>query len=335
VVKRALAALVVFAACGDEPAATLPYQTLSQYGFFQGDGHTQQPAAGVVPFTVNASLFADYTDKHRFLALPEGGKIEYSADGTWVLPAGSFVIKTFAVGPRLIETRVFIKQEAGWLPTTYLWNDAQTEATLHLVGARVPVTVRDAAGQEIALEYRVPNQNQCFGCHGARGKTDLLGVRTRQLNRDFDYGGGPENQIDHLAGLGLFSTAPPAQRSRLPDPYGEGELDARARAWLEANCAHCHSPEGAAGSTNLFLDVFVTNPIDLGVCRVPVAAGPGAGGRRYDIVPGKPEESIMTFRIASTDPAIKMPEMPVTLVDQQGVELVSAWIAAMEPLDCN
>jgi hypothetical protein len=68
---------------------------------------------------------------------------------------------------------------------------------------------------------------------------------------------------------------------------------------------------------------------------VPVAAGPGAGGRRYDIVPGKPEESIMTFRIASTDTAIKMPEMPVTLVDLQGVELISAWIAAMEPLDCN
>jgi uncharacterized repeat protein (TIGR03806 family) len=336
-VRRALACVALLAgACGDDGGAGAPpYEKLSQYGFFQGDVRTQRPAAGVVPFTVNASLFADYTDKHRFLALPAGGKIDYSADGTWALPTGSFVIKSFAVGARLIETRVFIKEESGWLPTTYLWNDAQTEATLHLVGARVPVTVRDAAGQEIALEYRVPNQNQCFGCHGARGKTELLGLRTRQMNRDLDYGAGPENQIDHLVTLDLFSGAIPAQRSRLPDPYGGGELDARARAWLEANCAHCHGPEGAAGSTNLFLDIGVTNPIDFGVCRLPVAAGPGSGGRRFDIVPGKPEESIMTFRIASTDPGIKMPEMPVTLVDQQGVELISAWIAAMQPVGCS
>jgi uncharacterized repeat protein (TIGR03806 family) len=334
-VKRALIVLALVACGGDEGTATLPHARLSDYGFFTGDGHTQEPVAGVIPFAVNASLFADFTDKHRFLALPEGGKITYSADGNWGFPTGSFIIKTFAVGARLIETRVLIKEATGWLPTTYLWNDEQTEATLLLTGGRVPVTVRDEGGAEHAIEYRVPNQNQCFGCHGTRGTTDVLGLRTRQMNRDHDYGAGAENQIDHLASLGLFDGSLPATRSRLPDPYAAGDVEPRARAWLEANCAHCHNPSGAAGSTNLFLNVNVPYGIDLGVCRLPNAAGTGSGGRRFDIVPGHPEESIMTFRIASTDPSIKMPEMPIQLVDQRGVDLITEWIAGLTPTGCN
>jgi uncharacterized repeat protein (TIGR03806 family) len=331
----ALAALGV--ACGGEPAAEPPYERLSQYGFFAGNGSTQEPVAGVIPFTVNASLFADFADKHRFIVLPPGEKITYSADGNWRFPPGAMIIKTFAYGARVIETRVLIRRGADWLPTVYLWDAAQTDATLALVGARVPVVARAPDGTEHEIEYRVPNQNQCFGCHGPPGSADVLGLRTRQVNRDHDYGQGPENQIDHLERLGLFAgpLPPREERARLPDPYLPGEIEPRARAWLEANCAHCHSPDGAAASTNLWLNVDVTRAIDLGVCRLPNAAGAGTGGRRFDIVPGLPDESIMIYRIESTDPDIKMPEMPIQLVDPDGVALISAWIAAMTPVGCG
>lgn len=330
-VRRALVLALVAAACGgDDGDKSLPYAQLSDYGFFTGNGSKQEPVAGVVPFEVNSSLFADFAGKHRFIALPKDGKIDYSADGNWGFPTGTFIIKTFSYGAKLIETRVLIKQQDGWLPTTYLWNDAQTEATLMLVGARVPVVAVDGAGGNHAIDYRVPNQNQCFGCHGSRGQTDVLGLRTRQMNRDHDYGSGPVNQIDHLASLGLFSSAPPDTRAKLADPYAAGDVEPRARAWLEANCAHCHNPDGAAGSTNLFLNVNVTTPIDLGVCRLPNAAGNGTGGNRFDVVPGQPDASIMAFRIASEDPSIKMPEMPIQLVDKAGVDLVRAWIASLQ-----
>lgn len=345
----ALSLSLSLVACGDDDdggtpgtpdaavAATLPYDTLAEYGFFEGTGATQQPVAGVIPFSVNAPLFADFTDKHRFMKLPAGGKITYSADGTWQFPTGTFIIKSFGVGDELIETRVMIKQDTGWLPTTYLWNAQQTEATLLLIGARVPVTVKNEAGEDVAIEYRVPNQNQCYGCHGTPGRTDMLGLRTRQMNRDEDYGQATENQLTHLAALGAFSAAlpPSTEWAALPDPYAAGgDLDRKARAWLEANCAHCHSPTGAAASTHLWLNVDVTKPLDYGVCRIPNAAGAGAGGRHFDIVPGKPEDSVMTFRIASTEPGIKMPEMPIQLVDQRGVELITAWIAAMPATPC-
>jgi uncharacterized repeat protein (TIGR03806 family) len=338
-----LVAAVALAACSSDggseapDAAALPYAQLSTYGFFKGTGATQEPNAGVVPYTVNASLFADFADKHRFIVLPRGGKIGYQADEKWVFPVGTMIIKSFGYGGRLVETRVLIRQDDGWLPTTYLWNDAQTEATLLLTGAIAPVTYTDEAGHAASLDYRVPNQNQCFGCHGQRGATNVLGLRTRQLNRGFDYGAGAENQIDHMAGLAMFDQTPPAagQRAALADPYGTAAVEPRARAWLEANCSHCHQPGGAAGSTNLYLLSTITTPIDLGVCRPPNAAGQGAGGRSFDVVAGHPEQSIMTFRIASTVPGIKMPEMPIQLVDQRGLDLISAWISGMAPMPCG
>ena len=70
------------------------------------------------------------------------------------------------------------------------------------------------------------------------------------------------------------------------------------------------------------------------MCRIPNAAGPGAGGRPVDIMPGHPEQSVMPFRIASTVPGIKMPEIPIQLVDQRGLDLITAWIAAM-PGSCT
>jgi uncharacterized repeat protein (TIGR03806 family) len=341
------AILVAAAACGsdgggeetpDGGSGAPPYALLSQYGFFKGDGHTQEPVAGVVPFEVNSPLFADFAAKHRFIVLPPGGKITYNAGQAWTFPEGTFIVKTFYYADRLIETRVLIKQASGWLPTTYLWNDAQTEAMLQLIGSRVRVTVVDDLGASSSLEYRDPNQNQCYGCHGSPSATNVLGLKTRQLNRTFDYGSGPENQIDHMIGLGMFDGAVggPETRSALDDPYGTGgTVETRARAWLDANCAHCHNPAGAAGSTNLYLNVGTTNPLDFGVCRTPNAAGAGAGGRRFVIVPGKPDESIMTFRIASTEPGIKMPEMPIQLVDHRGVDLITAWIASLPATPCN
>ena len=66
-----------------------------------------------------------------------------------------------------------------------------------------------------------------------------------------------------------------------------------------------------------------------------LAAGAGTGGFSHDIVPGYPDQSIMLFRMRSTDPEIKMPELPNLLPDARGAEVVSAWIAAMQPPGCD
>jgi uncharacterized repeat protein (TIGR03806 family) len=159
-----------------------------------------------------------------------------------------------------------------------------------------------------------------------------IGPKARHLNRDFAYREGTENQLIHWSRRGVLSGAPsPAEAPRLAvwdDPHS-GTLDARARAWLEINCAHCHNPEGPARNSGLDLMAAQRHPTAFGVLKPPVAAGIGSGGLAYDIVPGQPGQSILAYRIASTHPGVMMPELGKRLVHEEGVALIRQWIAAM------
>ena len=107
-------------------------------------------------------------------------------------------------------------------------------------------------------------------------------------------------------------------------------LDARARAYLDINCGHCHSPKGPGNTSGLWLDAATREPLRLGRCKLPIAAGKGTGDRRHDIVPGQPDASILTYRMVSEDPSAMMPELGRSVVHDEGVQLVRDWIAAMQ-----
>ncbi len=342
-------ALLATAGCSSPKGSSQPPEypvALSEWNLFEGNGASQTPRPGVIPYDVIATLFADQAMKRRFLVVASSGTIAYQAEAPWDFPVGSIVVKTFSfpvdyrnlsLGEKLLETRLLVREADGWSVHTYVWNAEQTEAFRRVAGARVPVQWIDANGVAHSLEYRVPNTNQCLGCHGEAGSTHLLGPRTRQMNRDYDYGAGPVNQIDHLATLGLLDQTPPTivDRQTLVDPFGAAPVDQRARSYLDANCAHCHNPEASlATSSGLYLGIETVDPAALGICKSPVAAGGGTGGFDYDILPGDPAQSIMVYRMASVDPEIKMPEMPSQLSDADGVAVISAWIAAMTPPGC-
>jgi uncharacterized repeat protein (TIGR03806 family) len=331
--------------CGDNQPGekTIPYDTLAEYGFFEGDGHTQAPLPGVVPYDVIAPLYSDETLKHRFVVLPPGATIGYDNEGPWQYPVGTILIKTFAypidardpsLGERLLETRLLIHEPGGWTAHTYQWNEAQTEARRKVAGDHVPVSWIDETGATRELDYRLPNTNQCQNCHGETGNIHPLGPRTRQLNHDFDYGAGvgAKNQIDRWQELGMFAAAPPAAAERpaltaYTDP--QQPIEARARAYLEANCAHCHNEGAPAESSGLRLAIEETDAVDLGVCRKPFSSGNVPDQYQFDVVPGHPELSLLVYRMASTDPEIKMPELPTVTSDARGVAIVTDWIAAM------
>jgi uncharacterized repeat protein (TIGR03806 family) len=318
-----------------------PFQKLSQYGLFTGDPAAQQPAPGVIPYDLNSALFSDYAEKFRFIKLPAGSNATYEPDGVFEFPVGTIIAKTFAYphdardpskGRRLIETRILKHDPDGWVGLPYVWNEAQSEATLDVAGDTVNVSWVHADGEPRSNNYIIPNSNQCKGCHKA-GETMLpIGPKARHLNRDFDYDSGKDNQLAHWTRLGVLSGAPdPNEAPRLPvweDPKS-GTLDARARAWLEINCAHCHNPEGPARNSGLDLLAAQRNPTSFGVNKPPVAAGIGSGGLAYDIVPGQPDQSILAYRIASTHPGVMMPELGKRLVHKEGVALVREWIATM------
>jgi uncharacterized repeat protein (TIGR03806 family) len=316
--------------------------TLSDYRLFTGNGATQDPLPGVYPYDVIAPLFADEAAKHRFIQLPSSGeKARYSERDPWELPVGSIVVKTFSYprdardptkGERLIETRLLIRAPSEIVPITYVWNAAQTEAVREVAGRDVPVEWIDATGHLRATEYRVPTTNDCKRCHGLDA-VQLLGVRTRQLDRPsrvFAH----ENQIDAFALRGFFESSPPSgARDHLVDPEDPGApIDARGRSYLDANCGHCHNKSAAADWSGLELDWGDRSAGVLGVCKSPSSAG-DTGGRRFDIVPGRPEESVLLYRMQLTNSAYRMPEGSRT-PDVVGIDVIAAWITALPKDDC-
>ena len=116
---------------------------------------------------------------------------------------------------------------------------------------------------------------------------------------------------------------PPASTiaSAFPDPDGAGPVEARARAYLSGNCAHCHRPGGKGGDSRPVRAPLPSemNPSVYGVCKAPPAAGSGTGGHSLNIEPGSPATSIMIFRMSSTDPEVKMPELPNQVPDAKGM----------------
>lgn len=317
-----------------------PPKELSQFGFF-ADLAAQRPADGVVPYRLNTPLFSDAALKMRFVFVPQGQQAGYDADEAFDFPVGTALVKTFAFPAdyrtpdkdlRIIETRLLLHRADGWHALAYVWNDTQTEATLKIAGARIDIATIDAAGAPLSFTYSVPNRNQCKGCHDLGGAISPIGPKARNLNGSFTYHDGAANQLDRWTALGILAGAPAAADAPAVPDYLEAArpLDARARAWLDVNCAHCHRPEGPASNSGLFLTWGEKEPVRYGVNKRPVAAGKGSGDRQFDIVPGDPDASILIYRVDSVEPGVMMPELGRHLPDPAAVALLREWIAAMK-----
>lgn len=321
--------------------ADSPAKQLSDYRLFD-DASARQPASGVTPYVLNTPLFSDYAEKFRYIYVPPGERIPYSAEGVLDLPVGAVLIKTFAFPPdlrkpdeniRFIETRLLIHKASGWVALTYIWNDAQTEAVLKRTGTTVPIDTIGADGAPLHINYAIPNVNQCKECHSASGVVMPIGPKARNLNGNYAYASGTENQLKHWSDIGILAGAPdPASAPSTPrwdDP--SVPLADRAKAYLDANCAHCHTRTGMASTSGLFLELDQPDKAHRGIGKVPIAAGRGSGQFHYDIVPGDPDQSILLFRMESTEPGVMMPELARTLVHKEGVALIRDYIAAMDP----
>lgn len=346
-----LLALAALALSGASPApapvdlsvvlAEAPAAKLSDYRLFV-DAGARQPNGRVTPYDVATPLFSDYAVKHRYVFTPKGEPAAWRDQGPLAFPVGTVLVKTFAYpadfrrpeqDERFLETRLLIRKAGGWTAQTYLWNAEQTEATLKRVGARLDVSFIGQDGAPVAFEYAVPNQNQCKECHSADGVMQPIGPKARNLNHDFAYREGTRNQLSQWRTLGLLADGPaPADAPRTADwTDASAGLEQRARAYLDANCGHCHNPAGMASTSGLFLNAEEDRPAHLGLNKAPVAAGRGSGGLKVSIDPGHPERSILIHRMASDDPGVMMPELGRALVHEEGVAVVAAYIASLKP----
>lgn len=278
--------------------------------------------AGLVPYGVNAQLWSDGAAKERFMALQDGAKITVKADGDFDFPNGTVLVKSFRLGGKYVETRLFVRHDdGGWAGYTYEWNDAQTDATL-LAGSKTK--------QVGSQTWYFPSRSECVRCHTeAAGRT--LGLEIGQQNGDFVYAATNRlsNQLKTLEHIGMFAAplgAPVAQLAVIPPPEGAAPLEQRARAYLHSNCANCHRPQGGGGGQ---LDLrFTTGLAATMTCNVDGERGDlGVAGAKL-LVPGDAAKSLVSLRPHALG-ANRMPPLASSIVDTAGLKVVDDWIESV------
>ncbi|HLV89184.1 MAG TPA: SO2930 family diheme c-type cytochrome [Candidatus Sulfotelmatobacter sp.] len=329
------------------PFLTEPFpDKLSDWHLFTAFSPALQPNQRVIPYDLNTPLFSDYASKYRFVWMPAGTSAAYHEDGVFDFPVGTILAKTFAFPvdghpdrERSVETRLLVHTQTGWVGLPYIWNDRQTEARLDLAPDPVPIRYTDAAGRRHDFTYFIPNSNECKQCHENNRVMLPIGPKARNLNKDFSYADGAANQLEYWSRIGYLSGAQDAQRAPSVAKWNDASasLDARARAYLDINCAHCHQPGGTAGYTGVDLRFNAGGRPEakeagdvrtFGVCKSPNSAG-RVGQLTYDLVPGQPDQSILLARMLSVRPKEMMPQIGRSLVHEEGTALIREWIQSL------
>lgn len=319
-----------------------PYKMLSDYGLFE-DIQRQLPGKGVVPYRLNNENFADYATVRRFVRIPPDQSAQYRRSGVFDFPEHTILVQTLSYprdardssqGERRVETRLLIRREEGWQPVPYIWNEEGTDAKKSVAGGLIDVSWIHSDGELRDLKYIVPNTNDCNRCHEDNyGESVPIGMTSWNLNTKIETDNGKSYQLDEWARRGFLAghSGSADDLARLPgwDDPASGSVHDRARAWLEVNCAFCHSPDGHGSVSGLDLRFQQSDPVRFGVFKPPVAAGRGSEGLRFSIYPGRPDESFIIRRLLSIDPAVMMPPTGRRTSSLEAVELIRAWIAEM------
>lgn len=340
------------------PARPFP-QKLSQTGLFAST-KDHIPAKGLIPYSVNAALWSDGAEKERFLAIPGEGQIEFdvviypekppTAPPGWRFPDGTCLVKTFSLemepgnpqSKRRLETRVLQHHrmpgnddEYGnqvWYGYTYVWNDEQTDADLlEAQGLTRTYEIKDpkADGGIRKQEWRFPSRGECTLCHTMASRYQL-GVNTLQMNKDHDYSGVIANQLATLEHLGVFKEKLPKKPEELPrlvDYHDKAQdINLRARAYLHANCSHCHRIWGGGNADFLILanlPLKDTKALD----AKPQQGDLGIADARI-IAPGEPARSLFVTRMKKLGLG-RMPHVASNVVDEEGAKLMEEWIRSL------
>jgi len=270
------------------------------------------------------------------MALPKE-KIAFAATGEWKFPKGTVFVKNFELQTdemnpavkRRLETRFIVCDSTGEVyGVTYKWRPDNSDADLLSTSMTEEISIKTATGERIQTWY-YPSREDCRTCHTANAG-GVLGVKTRQLNRDLTYPSGvSDNELRAWNHAGLFRNK--FSESNLPgfakiaaaeDP--SRSLEDRARSYLDANCSQCHRP----GGTIAYFDARFDTPLEKQeLINGPLVLDQGIDRSRV-IAPKDIWRSILYMRADSVE-AFKMPPLAHETVDRESMSLLREWIQSM------
>ena len=313
----------------------VPYQNLSNYNFFEGTLNDLVPAEGVLSYELNSPLFSDYAHKKRFVWMPCGVKANYDSDDSPLdFPIGAVLIKNFYYenvlpdnSTKIIETRLMYNTNDGWKFAKYVWNEEQTEATFTNNGSFVNLDWTENSVVK-SVNYRIPSLNECFTCHNKFGTPVPIGPKPQNLNRNYDYVEGTQNQLGKWIEKGyLENNVPDEITSTIAWDDASQPLELRVRSYIDINCAHCHSDQSYCEYRPMR---FAFNENDdhsnNGVCVSPDTQ---IEPFTKIIMPGNANSSLLVFRVSSVEEQYRMPLLGRTLKHEEGVRLIEDWINSL------
>ncbi|MES2863328.1 MAG: hypothetical protein V4666_04360 [Bacteroidota bacterium] len=332
----------------------VPYPKLSDYHFFDGDMKNQIPSLNVIPYAPASSLFTDYAHKKRFVWMPIGVKATFNGDSNVLeLPVGAALIKTFYyenVQPnnttRILETRIMIRKQTGWIFANYVWNDEQTEATLDLNGSFVNISWKDENDVVKTTDYRIPSEVQCIICHkstqniGGNLQTIHIpiGIKPQNLNFNYTYGTTSQNQLTKWIEQGYLDndfTLPTENNTTIDYNDVSKSLEKRARSYVDINCAHCHQNGKHCDYRPMrfaFTETGSANGLaNMGVCVDTEDMQNFAPALSKIVTPGNINRSMMYYRLNTTNENFRMPLHGRTIIHQEGLDLIGQWINSLQP----
>ena len=332
----------------------VPYPKLSDYHFFEGELKNQIPSLNVIPYEPASALFTDYAHKKRFVWMPIGVKATYNGDSKVLeLPVGAALIKTFyydKIQPsnttRIIETRIMIRKQSGWIFADYVWNDAQTEAYLDLNGSFVNLSWKDENNIIKTTDYRIPSEVQCIICHknteNVNGNLQTIhipiGIKPQNLNHNYNYGNSNQNQLTKWIEQGYLEnnfTLPIENNTTIDYNDTSKSLEKRVRSYLDINCAHCHQNGKHCDYRPMrfaFNETGAVNGLtNMGVCVDTQDMQNFAPALGKIVTPGNSNRSMLYYRLNTTNEAYRMPLHGRTIVHDEAISLIGQWINSLQP----
>jgi putative heme-binding domain-containing protein len=334
--------------------------SLSKTGLFESV-KDHKPASGVRPFMINSPQWLDGATTERWIGLPGTSAATLHANAkpisgfvSWHnfrmhFPKDTVLTRTLSWAERRVETQLLHYDGLDWRAYTYAWRDDQTDADLVPAdGAEEEISadgrassrkpdVSDTATPQKRL-WQFASRTQCLICHNNQSQY-ALAFEPSQLNctekRD-------QPQLIALTEEGYVRRAdkdnkplPPfdatslAAESKLADPHDESQpLDTRARAYLHANCGHCHSEHGGGAVALRF--GFPTPVGEMKAIDVKPTRGDFGLPDSRIIKPGDPYASTLFFRMAKHG-RDRMPHIGSEQPDEAGLELIAKWIESLKP----
>jgi mono/diheme cytochrome c family protein len=242
----------------------------------------------------------------------------------WSFPVGTRFYKEFVVDGKRIETRLILRTGKGpydFLYASYLWNDAETEATL------VP---KEGILQAKGTTHDIPSEVACRRCHGSHEKkggrpSRALGFSAMQLNHD-----NAETLLGTLVNNERLTHAP-METLKVPG----NDVERGALGYLHVNCGVCHNGtrDGVPQTDmNLWIDHDQTTVETTSTYLSTVGKANKVFNDQHvtaRIEPNNPDKSSIIYRMSQRGNNAQMPPLATHQVDQVGVEAVKAWILSL------